>query len=389
MANYSSTPALNNLTSFLASSFNETSTPMTPFLEELLDHLGFEMWESVINTFILPVINLIGIAFCSFSLWIFSRETFEDPIFFYYKLLSFINIIHLLHNIPKCFLFSPLYFPEINSYVVSIYQIYYAVMSNFLFHFEDVLQMGILLHKMKIFSSFVKKHYSASPKMISLAFFITCFVIDFSGFILFKVTSLGNYFYFDEKGIKQTNTFFYYTPSDFSQSLLGKILVGFTIYFLNLFISVLVGVTINIVSYVKYKSHMTMRQREIEQLQISSIHNRPTTNREIEQLKHRERIEHQIERNMFYMSLTLCSISILSRFLIMVNAAYFLFSSSFRKSLISTTLNTTIYTLVPTMSIFVFYSFNKMFRDETKKKLFGKEPRPYPRIIFISNEVHF
>ena len=56
---------------------NEITTSI--YLHELLDQLGFEMWQSIVNTFILPPINFIGIALCSFSLWIFSRSSFEDP----------------------------------------------------------------------------------------------------------------------------------------------------------------------------------------------------------------------------------------------------------------------------------------------------------------------
>jgi len=122
---------------------------------------------------------------------------------------------------------------------------------------------------------------------------------------------------------------------------------------------------------------------------MSSLNNRPTTNREFEQIKHRERTERRIERNMFYMSLTLCSISILTRFLVVVVGVYFSFFYSFDKILISILLTNIIYSFGPNVSIFIFYSFNKMFRDETNKKLFRKQPRPQPKIIFISNEVRF
>ena len=149
MANLSSNTTIINFTTLLSSTSNET-TISTPSLDELLDDLGYEMWESVISTFILPPINIIGILLCSFSLWIFSRSSFKDPIFFYYKLLCFVYIIHLLHNISYCVLFSPRYFPTINTYWTSVYQIYSTCVFIFLFHFEDVLQMGILLHKNEI-----------------------------------------------------------------------------------------------------------------------------------------------------------------------------------------------------------------------------------------------
>ena len=161
-----------------------TQTPL--YFDELLDHLGFDMWKTVMNKFILPPINLIGIVLCSFSLWIFSRPSFKDPIFFYYKLLCLFNIIILFHNIPVCILFSPRFFPWINSYAVSFYQIYYGSVETFLYHFLDVLQVTILLHKMKLYVPFVKKYFKAKPQFISLALFPTCLLIDIPFSFSFK-----------------------------------------------------------------------------------------------------------------------------------------------------------------------------------------------------------
>ena len=148
-------------------------------------------------------------------LWIFSRSSFEDPIFFYYKLLCSLNIILLIRN--------PLYFPWINTYVAIVYQIYYTTVSFFLYHLEDVLQMGILLHKMKHFSSFVKKYFKAGPQLISFIFFLICFLIEIPlGFSL-KVSSMGNYFCNNFYDVKQTCSFYSASPSDFSQTRFGQI----------------------------------------------------------------------------------------------------------------------------------------------------------------------
>ena len=142
MSNFTIAALMTNSTYFqsLSNDVNETTVPS---LEELLNVLGFEMWETVISTFILPPINLIGLVLCSFSLWIFSRPSFEDPIFFYYRLLCIINIIQLLHNIPFGILFSPYYFPMMNTIATSIYQIYYASVPNLIFFIAEVLQMAI------------------------------------------------------------------------------------------------------------------------------------------------------------------------------------------------------------------------------------------------------
>ena len=121
-------------------------------------------------TFILPPINLMDAVFCSFSFWIFFRSPFSGPIYFYYKLLCFKNILDLLHNIPNGVTIWPLYFPWINSYLTSVYKMYHSFFTVLFFHFEDVLTMAILFHKMKLFSPFVKKTLFKIP---SIHFFVT------------------------------------------------------------------------------------------------------------------------------------------------------------------------------------------------------------------------
>ena len=376
MDNFTTTTTMNNFTSFESSSsssfLNQTSTKS---LDQLLDQLGFSMWETVVDTFILPSINLVGVALCSFSFWIFSRPAFKDPIFFYYKLLCFVNILLLMHNIPFDILFTPRYFPMINTYALSVFQIYYIVISNVLFHYGDVLQMGILLTKMKLYSPFVSRNFTARPQIISLLFFLTCLFIDSPFAFSFKIVSFESYFYFDLNGVKKTATLYQYVSSEFTSTPIGKFLLVFTEFFLNLFLSLLVGTILNFLSYIKYKYHLRQKLKEAEELQMSSIHNKPTTCREIEQQSRREKREHRIERNMFYMALTLCSISIVSRVLIVSGSVYLILYFSLTASVTVKVIENHIYTLVPTMSIFVYYMFNKMFRDETNRKLFGKEPR--------------
>jgi len=174
-------------------SFNNFSISQTPSLDQLLDSLGFELWMTVTTTFVIPAISFIGIVFCSLSVWIFFQKNFKDTVFFYYRLLCIVYIIHLIHNIPCGLLFSPRYFPQINTYFSALYIIYYYSMTTILFHFEETLQMAILLTRMKIFNSFVNRHFSAKPWTISLAFFLTCFLIDVpASTLVFKIESYGS-----------------------------------------------------------------------------------------------------------------------------------------------------------------------------------------------------
>jgi hypothetical protein len=117
----------------------------TPSIGQLFDSLGFDMWKIVTLSFVLPTISLIGIFLCSLSAWIFLQKKFKDPVFFYYRLVCISSIIHLIHNLPLVIFFLPLYFPNFNTYLSTIYIIYSSFVLSFFFHFEETLQMFICI----------------------------------------------------------------------------------------------------------------------------------------------------------------------------------------------------------------------------------------------------
>jgi hypothetical protein len=352
-------------------------------LDELLHVLGFDSSKTLIVTFILPSINVLGIVFCSISTWIFFRKTFEDPVFFYYRLLCLVYILHLIHNIPHGILFSPQYFPTLDSYSISLFQIYYAIVSANLYQYEDTLQMGILLTRMRIFSPFVRRHFTASPKLVSLAFLITCLCINVIFAFGFKVSLINTFYFMDINGMKQNVTFYYATSSDFSASLVGKILSGVTSVFLNLFLTLVVGIALNVASVCQYKTYIRKKSIKEKAFRLAWYSKQMLTDGEasvkieMRELTPKEINEHKTERNLFLMALTLCTISILSRIVFVFCYINYFFYNSFSNNLLVFAINYSIYTLVPTVGIFVFYAFNKMFRQEFKKKILNQKSKHY------------
>jgi hypothetical protein len=337
--------------------------------EELLDSLGFDLVKTILTTFLLPIISILGTILCLLSFWIFSQRRFVDPIFYFYKLLCIVYVIHLVHNIPYGIIFAPRYFPYMNTYLSSLFQIYCNVMTNFLYHYEDTLQMGILMFRIKIFSPFVSRYFSASPQRISLAFLFICILIDMPIAFSFKITPFGLYSYTDSNGnLHGNNTFYYFTSSEFSTSLMGQIFFGVTSFFLNLFLTLVIGVTLNVTSYYQYKSFLVHSKRMFEEYWISlvtpsdlllEVLPRPMSQKKIN--------DRNAERNMFRMAIIQCTISIFMRSIFMFTYVYFTFFYSFSHSLYLLIVNNFLCALEGSLSIFIFYSFNKMFRHELKR----------------------
>ena len=355
-------------------------------LDEILDSVGFAPWMSQVTTFGLSVINCLGAIGCSFSAWIFFRKQFSDSIFFYYRLLCLVNIVSLLHNIPACVLFSPRYFPSANLWAIAAFKGYYAFATIFFFHYGDVLQMGILLARMKIYSPFVKKHFNSIPPIVSLGFFLLCLIIDFPLAFAFKVISYGDYYYFSdlEQQQKVIATFFYYGASEFNEAKFGKVLLGFFGLVVNLLGSLVAGVALNIISYREYKQYVNERKRREKEIEMKTkaiiTNNQPCTSntiennedhqRQLKKLSQKELNELKAEKNMFHMIITLSIISIISRVILMFGNLYALVFLSLSTIWILVVLEYFIYALVPAVSIFIFYAFNKLFRKDFKR-LFG------------------
>jgi len=237
--------------------------------------------------------------------------------------------------------------------------------------------MGILLDRMAVFSEFVKKHFKASPRIVSLALCLTCLFIDLPFAFSFKVVSLGDCYWLDESSAQKIRNTIYSTGrSDFYATKFGEILIGFTSIFLNLILTLVVGIALNIVSVYLYSSYLKQRKlrEDILAATAAQTSNCSEDIKGISKLKRKltqkEIKDHKTEKNLILMALTLSSISILSRIVfVSVYVLYFIFA--FNSNLFPTFLATyAIYTFVPSAAIFVFYSFNKMFRKELKKALF-------------------
>ena len=137
--------------------------------------------------------------------------------------------------------------------------------------------------------------------------------------------------------------------------------------------------TLNIVSVRLYRSYVRERRNK-EESYTSASYNRSQEEIQVvvstskaKKLTKKEKNENKAERNMLKTALTLCSISILSRVLLILLFNYFLFFNSFSQSLILLILLVSIYTFGPSVGIFVFYFFNKMFREKFQEKVLHRK----------------
>ena len=125
--------------------------------------------------------------------------------------------------------------------------------------------MALVLTRMKIFSPFVSGHFTLEPKYVSLTFFIVCFGINLPFVFASNIRSSGSYSYYDKYSSEQkVGTLYSVVPSEFSLTPFGQVLYGVITLFLNLFLTLVVGLALNIISVYQYKSYLREKKKRDE-----------------------------------------------------------------------------------------------------------------------------
>ena len=154
---------------------------------------------------------------------IFSRNKFDIlPTYFYYRCLIFLNIIESIVSIPYGFCFTPTYI-SINSYACAIVQSAYISETSLNTHLVGVIEILILLDRIKILNPSLKKYLTLSPLKMCLASCWPCMLIG----IVFSLDYIpvygGEYYCINAKGSYSINSFYYVDASSLANSQIGKI----------------------------------------------------------------------------------------------------------------------------------------------------------------------
>jgi hypothetical protein len=159
-------------------------------------------------------------------------------------------------GIPFGLLYSPRYIPQMNTFASTTFQKYCIAVMFFLLHFDDMLQIAILLDRMKIFNSCVSKYVTFRARSISLAFFFYCLFVGIPVLFAFETKSLGIY--------GKDQVLYHFEPSEFTKTSLGTFLLDSTHLFLNILLPTFLGITLNIVSICQYKRYLFKRKQREE-----------------------------------------------------------------------------------------------------------------------------
>ena len=335
-----------------------SSTNLT--LDELI---AYSSNAIIVYQIVLPAIGIFGAFLCVLSIWIFSKNNFLKPVYLYYRVILFWYISSLILSVPYGFCISPTYFPNMNSYDCAIVQSVYISYTTFVFHYTGTIEIAILLDRIKIFNPTVKKYFNLKPKMACLLFLVPCTLVGSVFSLVYWPKYGGDYFYVDSNGSYLINSFYYIDLSFLAQSHVGRV-VFVIILVIRDYFTMITSVTLNIVTVVQMKAYFQQKRKFFEQQsQIGSIESSASSKNKLKKPKDSNRI---IEKNHLFMVIVLCLITFVSRTITMTCDIYYLFSTD-DAALILAELTELSIVICPSLSIFVFYNFNKDFKVELSK----------------------
>ena len=116
------------------------SSQNTDFLNqtfaEFLDSIGYVWFVDMTYLTLFPIIGMTGTIFNIINAWIYSNKEFDQPFFFYFRLLSVVQCVYTFLAIAYGISYSPRYFPfGADSYILILVQLIYIPIGKFKFLF--------------------------------------------------------------------------------------------------------------------------------------------------------------------------------------------------------------------------------------------------------------
>ena len=327
-------------------------------LEALLDDLGFVQFDYIVYQFVMPVAGVFGSILSVLSIWVFFQHEFKAQIYDYYRVLVITYFIHLSLSVPYGLFFTPIYFPNIDTYVWATYQSFYITFSNFLCHFTGVIEIGIMLDRIRLFIPRVGKYYSFSPRKCCFIFFVLSCVINLHETFVYTPGIGGVFTYLDSNGTSRQGTFYYVVLTDLAESKAG-VIITIIIYIVRDLFTLIVGVVLNVVSLIEIKRYL--KNRRIIFSQTTHISSKVFPSFPLERDLSSKDHSNDTSQKLLLMVISLSLISIVTRSILLACNICYLYILNYVTLILGTVADLAL-VLGPALSFFVFFSFNKHFQ---------------------------
>ena len=317
-------------------------------IDEYLDSIGNVLIIDILYMYVNTTVTILGTLLSGICIWIFFNKEFDQSFYLYYKILSINSFIHEFLGFWYSICYSPRFVPFKYQHACVDYGNTFVAIHFFCFFYSGLIEVGILLDRIKIFTQRFKIIDRLDPKKMLIISFSFSLLIGILSLFIYKTTGLiwynYEYDYINSTLILKQKSIYFFDSSDFAKSEIGEVYVDVLSFILNVPLLVIIVILNIILVYL-------MRKHYRESLNKFTI--QPTQREKKEKAK----------RKISFMAIYLCSISIISRTIVLTDLIVFKLGTDYI-SLILIAFSDLFIFINSGCLFFVCFSFNKIFKGK-------------------------
>jgi hypothetical protein len=332
------------------------------------DYIGFSFipLNDILYTYPNTIISIIGSILNIFCVIVYFKKEFNSPMFFYFRILSICFLIQNLTAIPYSLCNAPRYQSEELRKPCAYYITSYVAFGSLLAYYESVLEIAILLDRLRTFNNTIKKYLTLTPQKFSILLFVICLLVDLFYMVVFTPQEFAWYNY-KEDGTLERKSVWFVVATTFATSSIGRILTVLT-YFVREFVTIIftVGFSIFLLNYMRayFKNKAKMAKKPAVTAPVPNIASsvQPASNQQQSSSKQMSNAEEKF----LQLVIVQCSLTILTRTNFFICCVMALFKYD---ALVQIWCGVADFNLVFTAAVpfFIYFFFNKLFKKEFLK----------------------
>lgn len=341
-----------------------------------LDKFGYTLLTNSLYLYIITPISIIGMALNLLSLFILCKKKFlKNQLYTYLRVYTLNSLI--INTLESLFFLRHSFdYFEISSSIVTSYFTSYIYFPMINITFLNASLLDIFLSLDRAFQTF-QKFNRLTPNQVCFMLIVSSILANLQYFFLVRPSFIEinlntNY---------QSHLKLYYLQNtEFSTSLIGKAL-NYSFYFLRDVLILVIEICLNLYALSLLKKYLRLIKgkcfhnnnrisRNSYELVISckkrlSYNSIYTTENELKKLYIIQQIS-RVDQKVTLMIVAMCSLSILGHVFFITMSIYLNYGHNQTYFLLGITASFSI-TLKHLLNFFVYYSFDKKFRDEFKQ----------------------
>ena len=348
-------------------------------LEQFFIQIGSTWQLDAVYMYLVTLLGLIGFVLNAFALFVFFKINTDQPVYKYYKIYTFNEMIISLILAFSFYARSPRYFDNLPTFGTSIFKCNIQLFAFSLEFFLSLIDICIQFERISLFKPWLEKYFKSKPYLVSFI----CFVFS----VLFLIPLYLSTIPRDESeyrnlliNFNNSRSIVYCKRTSFTATLHGRILIILSTLIRDIVFSIieLISTLISLYYLKKFfnkKEEILKKSVRNTSKSISKISNKKGSALHNESQIHNQN-KHQVvqnitpnqtsssnksKRNITIMSLALASVSILCKITSLSYSVSFLFNSQFSHHYITLS-NILAAPLKAIASFIILLIFNKNFR---------------------------